>query len=288
MRNPLLRKLLSRSCLSQEEQDALVQARTRVQPVPAHQNLLVEDTVPKHVVIIERGFACRYRILPDGQRAIIAYLIPGDLCGLNASVLGCLDYSVATLTTCEVSTIPLQTLDALMTEYPAIEHALRRMKLVDEAILREWLIGMGRRSTDQHIAHLFCELLVRMRVVGLAIGSSYELPLTQVDLADAVGVSVVHVNRMLQALRRVGLIRLEGKRLTIRDLDHLMRFANFQPKYLCIEPEAVADQCRDEREAGTRRSPIALDGLVIAQAQRRDQSRARRARAASSTPIARA
>lgn len=241
MPNPLIRKLLSRFSLSQEEQDALVQARSWVQPVPAHQDLLVEDADPTHVIIIERGFACRYRILPDGQRAIIGYLIPGDLCGLNASVLGYLDYSVATLTACEVSTIPLPTLDALAMRYPAIERALRRMKLVDEAILREWLIGMGRRSTGRHVAHLFCELLVRLRVVGLAVGSSYELPLTQVDLADAVGVSPVHANRVLQALRRDGLIRWEGKRLTIRDPERLMRFANFQPKYLRVEAEAMRD-----------------------------------------------
>lgn len=239
MPHPLLRKLLSRSFLSQEEQDALTRARTKVQPVAAHQDLLVEDTLPNHVVIIERGFACRYRILPDGQRSIFAYLIPGDLCGLHASVLGRLDHSVATLTTCEVSTIPLQTLDALAVEYPAIERALRRIKLVDEAVLREWFIGTGRRSTGRHMAHLFCELLVRLRTVGHAVGNSYELPLTQADLADAVGVSPVHTNRILQALRRDGLIRLEGKRLTICDLDRLMRFANFNPKYLRVEAEVL-------------------------------------------------
>ncbi|WP_407523584.1 Crp/Fnr family transcriptional regulator [Methylobacterium oryzisoli] len=239
MPSPLLRKLASRFSLSQDEQDALIRARTRVQPVPAHQDLLVEDTVPNHVAIIERGFACRYRILPDGQRSIFAYLIPGDLCGLHASVLGRLDYSVATLTACEVSTIPLQTLDVLAIEYPAIERVLRRMKLVDEAVLREWLIGVGRRSTDKHMAHLFCELLVRLRIVGLAVGSSYELPLTQADLADAVGVSAVHVNRVLQALRRDGLIRLQGKRLIIHDVDRLQKFANFHSGYLHLPGQHI-------------------------------------------------
>jgi len=174
----------------------------------------------------------RYKLLPDGGRQIMAYLVPGDFCDLHVSILGEMDHGIGALSACEVAYISRRTVEDLTTNRPAITRALWWATLVDEGTLREWLVNMGRRPADQQMAHLFCELLVRLQSVGLATQTSYEFPLTQAELADTLGVSDVHVNRMLQQLRADGLITLQGKRLTIPDVERLHEFAGFDPNYL--------------------------------------------------------
>jgi CRP-like cAMP-binding protein len=133
-----------------------------------------------------------------------------------------------------------QTVADILENYPAVARALRMGTLVDEATLREWLLNVGCRSALERIAHLFCELLLRLRAVGLASENSYELPLTQADLGDTTGLSNVHVNRTLQELRRQGLIELRGRRLTILNLPRLRAIAEFKPNYLHLEDRAAA------------------------------------------------
>ncbi|KQU27337.1 hypothetical protein ASG63_19250 [Methylobacterium sp. Leaf94] len=155
-------------------------------------------------------------------------------------IIGALDHSIATLTLCEVARVPHDVLGRLTASYPSLDHVLRCAALVDEAILREWLLVVGHRPADRRLAHVFCELLVRFQSVGLATGNGYELPLTQVDLSDALGLSPVHVNRTLGSLKRRRLIALDGKRVAIPDVEALKDFAMFDPAYLHLAPEANA------------------------------------------------
>ena len=182
--------------------------------------------------VIGSGFACRYKLLPNGSRSIVAYLIPGDMCDLNVSILGAMDHCIGTLGPCEVVRIPRKTIEDLTTNRPTLDRALRWAGLVDEAILREWLVSMGRRSADQQIAHIFCEMLVRLEVVGLVAYGSYHLPITQGDLGDTTGLSNVHVNRVLQGLRARNLIVFRDRRVTIPNYEALTAFAEFRPNYL--------------------------------------------------------
>ena len=169
---------------------------------------------------------------PGAGRQIIAILIPGDFCDLHVAILGAMDHGIATLSPCTIVAIPRETIEELTTRHTRIMRALWWCTLVDEAILREWLVSMGQRPADQQAAHIFCELLVRFQSVGRAPRNGYEFPLTQDELGDALGLSLVHVNRTLQYLRESGLITLKGKVLTVLDVERLKQFAGFNPNYL--------------------------------------------------------
>lgn len=186
------------------------------------------DTVP----VVLRGFACRYRLLPGGQRQITAFLIPGDLFGLQDGALRASTSAIGTLTPCTVAEVPRELVLALARERPAVGRALHAAVVADEAILQEWLVNVGRRTAYQRIGHLLCELLVRMRAIGAAQGNGYDLPLTQYDIGDTTALSVVHVNRTLQQLRGEGLIRWDRRRVDIPDPERLAAAAMFHPAYL--------------------------------------------------------
>jgi len=143
-----------------------------------------------------------------------------------------MDHSVATLSLCQVVEIPRTTVLEITDQHPAITRAFWWMALVDEAVLRESIVNVSRRSADEAIAHLFCELLARLESVGLRIGDGFELPVTQSELADTVGISAVHTNRVIQSLRAKGLIELNTHGLQILDIKALKELAGFRPNYL--------------------------------------------------------
>jgi CRP-like cAMP-binding protein len=229
--NLLTRKLENFAALSQDDRRFLDEVTRASREVGARQDLIAEGDTPKDVHLIVEGFACRYKLTAHGGRQIIAYLVPGDFCDLHVFILKAMDHAIATLTACRVVDIPRATV-LEMTERPALARALWWATLVDEAVAREWLVNIGRREAPERIAHMLCELLLRLRAVGLANGDSYELPITQGELADTVGLSSVHVNRSLQALREAGLISLKGRHLVIPDAKRLTEFSGFDPNYL--------------------------------------------------------
>src|SRR5829696_9602803 len=232
MPNPLIRKLARGAELSEDDRRTVEEAITDVRQIGPRQDLIREGDRPDEVHLILEGFACRYKTLADGQRQIMAFLVPGDICDLHVAILGAMDHGIGTLSACTVAFIPQTTVALLTEKHPAIIRALWWNTLVDEGILREWLVSMGRRPADKQMAHLFCELLVRLETVGLTDGNGFDFPLTQEELGDTLGVSTVHVNRMLQELRDYGLITLKGKTLTIPDFERLSEFADFDPNYL--------------------------------------------------------
>jgi CRP-like cAMP-binding protein len=241
--DPLTRKLENFAPLSGEDRRILAEATRESRLVPARTDIIREGERPVDVHLVLEGFACRYKILPDGKRHIMAYLVPGDLCDVHAFILRAMDHSIGTLSECRVVDIPQDRI-LRMLERPAVARALWWSALVDEATLREWLVNIGGRPGEQRLAHLLCELLMRLQIVGLANRDSYELPITQSELAETMGLTLVHVNRVLQRLRARGLITLRHKRLVINDAQALKEFGEFDPNYLHLgEKTDVRERC---------------------------------------------
>ncbi|RYB01345.1 Crp/Fnr family transcriptional regulator [Lichenibacterium ramalinae] len=234
MDNVLTRKLEKFAPLSAEDRSLLDDIIRPTRTVPADTDLIREGQSSNEVRLILKGFACRYKMLPNGRRQIVAYLIPGDFCDLNAFILEAFDHSIGTLSECTVVDIPRQRIMEL-TDRPGIARAFWWVTLVDEGTLREWLLNIGQRGAAPRVAHLFCELLVRLRIVDLAHEDSYELPLTQAEIADTMGISPVHVNRVMQTLREMDLIEYRRKSLVIKDLDRLIAFSDFNGAYLHLQ-----------------------------------------------------
>jgi CRP-like cAMP-binding protein len=245
MPNPLIRKLEKFTKLSEDDKRALDQATGQVRVCRSREDIICEGDCPEAVNLLIEGFACRYKQLEDGRRQIMAYFVPGDLCDINVFVLRQMDHSIATLSPATVALIPRDTILELMAQHPRITQALWWSTLVDEATLREWVVNLGQRNAYERAAHLLCELFVRLRAVGLTNGNACELPITQSELGDTLGLTIVHTNRMLQDLRRDGLIELKGKYLTILDLSALTQVALFNPTYLHLEHEGEGLNAND-------------------------------------------
>jgi CRP-like cAMP-binding protein len=235
MLEPFVRKLEIGAELSDEDRQRLNGLNCQIRLIGGREDLTKEGDRPENVHVVLSGFACRYKVLRTGERQIMAWLVPGDMCDLHVSILGEMDHSIATLGPCMVAFIPRRAIEELTHGGGALNRALWWATLVDEATLREWLVNMGRRPADRQMAHLFCELLVRLQSVGVATENGYEFPPTQEELADTLGLSTVHVNRMLQQLREDGLLTLTGKKLTILDRERLEEFADFNPNYLHLK-----------------------------------------------------
>ena len=235
MTNPLLRKLANFTKLSEEESNAVNACSNDVREFAAREDVISQGDRTGGVKLLLAGFACRYKVLEDGRRQIVAYFVPGDLCDLRVFILKRMDHSIGAVVASKVATISPENILGLTNNYPALTRALWWSTLVEEAIAREWLVNVGQRNALERMAHLFCELLYRFRAVGLNQGNSCTLPLTQLELAETLGLSSVHVNRTLQALRRQKLITLEGGTLTIQDLDALKEVSFFNPDYLHLD-----------------------------------------------------
>ena len=232
MSNPLIRKLEVADGLTDEDRATLERLCDHAQQVAADKDLTCEGDRPENVHLVLDGFAARYKLLADGKRQIMAVLLPGDFCDLHVAILREMDHSIMTLTPCTIVTIPRATIIELTENHPRINRALWWSTLVDEGVLREWLVNLGQRQAEERMAHFFCEMLVRLQTVGLADESSYALPLTQAELGDIFGISSVHVNRALQDLRKADLIILKNRRLEIPDVDRLKAYSGFRPNYL--------------------------------------------------------
>ena len=232
MINPLIQRLEHAVALTAADRATLNAIVRQARTVDANVDVMTEGERPKTVHLMMSGLAYRYKDLIDGRRQILAILVPGDICHLHVAILGEIDHSIATASPCTFVDIPSDAIRDLAAQNPRIAHGLWWSTLVDEAILREWLVNMGQRSADQRIAHVFCELLVRLQAVGRATENSYEFPLSQRRFGDLLGLTDVHVNRTLQSLRERQLIKLKGSVLTIPDVPRLKAFAGFNARYL--------------------------------------------------------
>lgn len=199
---------------------------------PAKLDLIREGDRPEVAMLLCSGWACRYKVLPDGGRQIVAFLLPGDLCDPHVFLLKEMDHAIALLTAAKVALIPRTKIVQMFEESPALARAFWWSTLVDGSILREWLVNIGRRNAFDRVAHLFAELWLRMRAVGLTSGGAFDCPLTQADIADTVGLTAIHVNRTLQDMRCQGLIAGRRSGFVILDVPRLMEVSRFEPNYL--------------------------------------------------------
>jgi CRP-like cAMP-binding protein len=228
----LIKKLSRFLPLSSGEARAIQGVPSEVKAYGRGEHLVIEGESPDHSAVLLSGMAFRYRLLANGSRQIMALQVAGDFVDLHSFVLKPMDHSVAVAAPAEVAHVPHKRIAKLLEEFPRLAQAFLWDMALDAATFREWMVGLGRRSAPQQLAHLFCELYYRLEMAGLTRHNSFELPLSQPDLADICGLSSVHVNRSLQGLRREGLIVLERGRLTIPDLGELARAAEFDPAYL--------------------------------------------------------
>lgn len=232
MNSILVHKLEQLGPLSGQERSLVKSTSFAVLDLKDDQDLVREGDRLSYCPLLLDGFACRYKSLEDGQRQIVAFHVPTDLCNLSSLLLDQLDCSIGTLTPARVAMIPNATLLSWATHSPGLGQLLWRASLIDAAVSREWIVNVGRRTAHQRTAHLLCEMVQRMHPAGLANGQACELPLTQLELADALGLTPVHVNRTLQWLRGEFLIEFSNGTLTVRNWRELKQAAGFDPAYL--------------------------------------------------------
>lgn len=236
--HPFIRKLRHGSCLTQHDQEALSGLAHTTRRARARSEILSAGDASSFLPLIVEGWACRFRLLEDGKRQITALLLPGDLCEPYGVLSRFIYSSLGALTPVVFSRVSLEAIRAAAKSSAAIEEALWWDLLGSTAMDRERVVSLGRRSAVERLGHLFCELHVRLQMVGLVSNHAYELPLTQTDLADVLGLSTVHINRSLQELRTMGLISLRARALTIHHLERLQAFSYFDADYL--QPRARA------------------------------------------------
>jgi CRP-like cAMP-binding protein len=237
----MIRKLESIFPLSDQEKQALQNLPVQRQVLKADQDIVRIGDSPSRCCLLVEGYACVYKMTVEGRRQIVAFHVPGDMPDLQSLHLKVLDNSLVTVTPCIVGFIQHDDVRRVCERYPRITAALWRETLVDASIYREWVLNVGRRDAFSRMAHLLCEMRLKLKAVGLAKDDTFDLPFTQSELADAIGTSNVHVNRVLQELRAKDLIRSKGTQVTIPDWEKLKETAGFDPLYLHLEnKEAVA------------------------------------------------
>lgn len=247
MTNTLVTKLTRYIELGEPEMAALDQLTRDPHLLKSGANLIEEGTNPENVFLLLDGWGYRYSLLRNGGRQIFGYLLPGDLCDVHVFMLDKMDHSIALLSDATVVKVPAAEMLDLINRYPRIERALWIATLVTESTLRQWVVNIGRRDAFERTAHLFCELWQRMQAVGLVNETDqFDLPLTQSELADTLGMTSVHINRILQRLREGGLIVLGKRRLTILDPKRLADISGFEPSYLRLDssPQHVSLRSR--------------------------------------------
>lgn len=224
--------------LSADDREMLAKALTkRVRVLPPRHDIISEGDRPRFVNVILDGWAQRYKQLADGRRQILSFFVAGDLCDTNVFILRKMDHSLSTVTEVKLAEISQFEFQEIMENSPRISQALWWSELVTVATQREWTTNIGQRTAYERIAHLFCEIFMRLRTIGQIDANGCEFPMTQAELAEATGLTQVHVNRTIQDLRRDQLIELRGRRLQVLDLDRLEKAAMFNPNYLHLGHE---------------------------------------------------
>jgi CRP-like cAMP-binding protein len=235
----LIRKLESIATLSDEERQAIKRLPVRINVLNTRQDIVRDGDKPSHCCLVLDGWVCRYKLLNEGKRQIFSFHIPGDIPDLQSLHIHTMDHSLATMTKATVAFIPHESMRELVARFPGIASIFWRDTLIDARIFREWMIGMGRRSAFERIAHLFGEMYLKLHAVALAGDYRCPMPVTQVDIADALGLTSVHVNRVLKEMRAQSLVTLRSNTLVIKAWDELLRVSEFGPTYLHLEKRAA-------------------------------------------------
>lgn len=228
----LLYKMERLAYMDQSDRDAIRSLPIQLKSAPADHLLVQEGDVATVCCVLLAGYACRYKLTSSGGRQIVSFHMPGDILDLQHLLLSRADHSVQTITEATIAWVPAADLKRLAQERPAIAEALWRDSLIDASIFREWVLNVGRRDAKSRIAHMLCEFAARREAAGLGSAECFELPMTQEEIADATGLTTVHVNRMLHDLGREGVIVREKRKVVISDWQRMRQIADFDPAYL--------------------------------------------------------
>jgi len=232
--DPVIRRLCNYERFSIHEINAVRQLCNDVRIFNKHRDFHNFGASSEYTYVVLNGWAARYFILPDGERRIIAFLLPGDFCDLNFATTMPLDHGIVSITECATALFSKSAAEHVMNSFVALKQAWGKSLRTQEACQHQWLVSAGRRSARAAVAHLFCELYVRMHQVGLAHDGDLPMPASQIDLADAIGITAIHLNRTLRNMRDDGLIeRTQGVR--IPDLGALRQVAGFDPRHLGLD-----------------------------------------------------
>lgn len=226
------RKLERLAELTDDDRAGIAALTFRLEQVPAGRHLIREGQVPEECCVLVEGFACRHKLTADGGRQIVSFHLRGDILDIQHLLLDRADHNVQMITAGLVAWLPKQDLIDLASRQIAVGHALWRDSLIDASIFREWVLNVGRRDGRSRIAHMLCEFAARCQAAGLGDADRFELPMTQEQIGDATGLTSVHVNRMLRALRDEGAIARTGRQVRITDWTLLRAIADFDPAYL--------------------------------------------------------
>ena len=232
MSNAFIRSLNKRVALSDDDLASVSAICAGARKYPGKRDLVREGDPPGPMFAFLEGWGCRYKLLPEGGRQVLGFLLPGDICDMHTSVLDEMDHSIATVTPALVAPIDQSRIEEFVQRRPAITHAFWRLQLIDLGVARSWIVSMGRRGSAARVAHLMCELFLRAKAADLSRGTTCMMPLSQILLADALGLTPVHVNRVLRKLKSAGIMHLSHGELVISNLAQLVRTAGFDDNYL--------------------------------------------------------
>ncbi len=233
----LLRKLETHALLGEEDRQAILALPYTLKTLESQSYTVREGDPPEACAVLVSGFAYRQKLTGDGARQIVAIHIPGEPLDFQSLFLDVADHNVQTLTRAEVAFIPRVELQKLARSRPSVAHAILVMILVEASIFREWVLNVGRRDSRTRLAHLLCEFAIRLEAQGLADENGYELPMTQEQLADALGLTSVHVNRTIMALEAEGFIDRDRRRVRFPDWRRMRDVADFNQRYLHLQPQ---------------------------------------------------
>lgn len=230
-------RLLSRSRLTIAEREAILSLSSHAKQTRANYDIVSPGQIVDHACLVAHGLVARYDQMSDGQRQLTAFNIGGDMCDLHSVVWPRAGWGILALTTTTILEVPHRELRELCDRYPNIAMAFWRDGIADASILAKWVGNVGRRDSRKRMAHLICEMGLRMEQAGLGRRDAFSFSVTQQNLADALGLTAVHVNRTLQTLRGEGLIRTELRNVYIDDWEALCSVAEFEPGYLLLKTQ---------------------------------------------------
>lgn len=230
----IIRKLEASGKIKDEDVQAFLALPFTIRNLPAGSYLVREGEPPRICSFMLTGFAYRHKLVGDGGRQIVSLHIPGEAIDLQSLYLDCADHNAQTLTQATVAVVPMAAIRQLLAERPGIARAILLDMLVEASVLREWIANIGRRDARSRLAHLLCEFASRLDAQGLESGS-YELPLTQEQLGDVLGLTSVHVNRSIRALEAEGLVSRHKRMVTFPDITRLREVGDFNPLYLHLD-----------------------------------------------------
>ena len=229
-----LSRLLRRSTLTRQEQNAILGLSGLADEYRGNYDIISPGETVDHCCLVAHGIAARYDQMADGKRQITAFHIEGDMCDLHSLACPTAAWGIIAMSRASVLKVPHVQLRRLIADYPAIALAFWRDSIADASILAKWVGNLGRRGAQARVAHLLCEMGLRMEMAGLGSREHFWLDVTQGNLADALGLTSVHINRTLQSLRATGLVRTQGRTIYVDDWARLAKLAEFDPAYLLV------------------------------------------------------